>query len=88
MKNDILEFSKIIKESNNDGTIARFVLKGVAIDPRFTRLSFGHGDGMYSLIELDNEDVEYFKNKYLPMAANEMQEKIKEIKKSYEGTIR
>ena len=36
-----------------------------------------------TLIKLDNEDIEYFKNKYLPKLQEEMQEKINKIKKEY-----
>jgi hypothetical protein len=50
----------------------------------------GGGSIMYNpqtLFELDQEDVEYFKNKYLPKLNEEMEERIAKIKEEYENGI-
>ena len=41
------------------------------------------GDKYECLIDLDDEDIKYFKNKYFPKLDSEMEEKINKIKQEY-----
>lgn len=45
--------------------------------------AFVYPNTVWPLIELDDEDLEYFRNKYLPKMKEEMNKKIEEIKKEY-----
>ena len=45
--------------------------------------SYYAGNEEHINIDLDDEDIEYFKNKYFPQLDNEMEEKINKIKQEY-----
>jgi hypothetical protein len=54
--------------------------------------NYGEGVGVINqrwndLIVLDEEDIAYFKRKYLPKLTKEMQSKINAIKEEYKGGI-
>lgn len=70
MKNRLLEFKKII-----DTTKKLYVCEGVG--------TYAVGYGYYALLELDDEDIKYLKDKYLPKLSEEMDAKINQIKKDY-----
>ena len=70
MKNRLLEFKKII-----DTTKKLYVCEEVG--------TYAVGHGYYALLELDDEDIKYLKDKYLPKLSEEMDAKINQIKKDY-----
>ena len=87
MENNLLEFSNLIerrKDIIKENMRVQFVLKGkwwyagttFQFNPMLT-------DNMTSLIELDEEDIKYFTDKYLPKLQEEMESKINKIREEY-----
>ena len=97
MTSDLLRFSKYIKDTEINKEYNsklgshdifsrkeeyRFHLCATLIYPFGISLS-----GSYHwLIDLDEEDINYFKNKYLPKLNSEMDDKINRIKDEYSKT--
>lgn len=69
----------------------RAITTGLYETYKFSLCSLWNSGGNYisftnrfsPLIELDEEDMEYFKNKYLPKIEDQYQNELREIKKKY-----
>jgi len=89
MENKILEFVDILNKGTQPGIRSSFILKG---EYRYTdrstyRVANIGADGYVKLIELDEEDIAYFKNKYIPKLQNELNDKIDKLKSQYSVKI-
>jgi hypothetical protein len=93
MENDIIRFKKLVKEDKENRKINKErIVNGfhfmqeptynfcLAYQPNWPIVML---NGPMKLITLDQEDIEYFKNKYFPKLEKEMNNKIEEIKKEY-----
>ena len=87
MENNIKEFVDLLdkrKDIIKDNIRVSFVLKGTWwYSGLYATVRMGYGDGMTKLIELDDEDIEYFAKKYIPKLEEEMNTKIAKIKADY-----
>ena len=75
MSNKLLEFSEKLAEKKKENSV-KFYL-GYTDNHRYSIY------GPYSLIELDEEDLNYFKNKYLPKMEDEYQANLAELNSKY-----
>ena len=46
-------------------------------------MSYAIGNRCTKIIDMDEEDINYFKNKYLPKLSSEMEDRISKIKDEY-----
>lgn len=95
MGNKILKFSKLLEEDKNNRKINETDnSKDIYNDYEFNTHTFSlayttnyntimHNNHPSALITLDEEDMSYLKNKYLPKLEDEYQSEINKINKMY-----
>jgi hypothetical protein len=97
MANDLLRFSELLKEDEvnrkfNDSIDPKDILDLHRAMPTHNFMlayntsypgTITWGNYPSKLISLDEEDIEYFKNKYLPKLNDEFQEELAKLKKRY-----
>ena len=97
MASDLLRFSKYIRDTEinkeYNSRLGSHDIFSRKEEYKFNlcatwRYPFGItlGRSYHWLIDLDEEDVNYFKNKYLPKLNGEMDDKIRRIKDEYSKT--
>ena len=89
MANNLLKFKKEleanIKHRNAPGETESFSFH--MCSEWHYPMSYMTGSQYSNIIDLDEEDINYFKNKYLPKISSEMEDKIRKIKDEYNETI-
>ena len=95
MGNKILEFSKLLAEDKNNRKInetdnSKDIYNGYEFKTHTFSLAYTtnyntimHSSHPIALITLDEEDMSYLKNKYLPKLEDEYQSEINKINKMY-----
>jgi len=79
------EYAK--KYSNNVFKLCTECGEYYSTDSMHIRIANYSGDGLTKLIDLDEEDIAYFKNKYFPQLQNEMNDKINKLRETYTAKI-
>lgn len=89
----ILDFKKQIKENKeriklNIGlgtTLSPYPINTFYLASYFSGQKFSIGQNSYQpLIKLDEEDIDYFKNKYFKKLDEEMEKEVNKVKQQYE----
>ena len=89
MENNLLKFKEHVDiKEGKDKVLSNifnvsFYLCGDTYNKNEIRIRNPFKNELLTLIKLDDEDIEYFKNKYFPKLDSEMEEKINKIKQEY-----